>query len=272
MKRLLPLILLLAGTAGAQGISGSRGNSTNDFYLDIARGQVGNMSVVHKFGRNDAVGGSWEFVSELSSATAFLEAATAVRVKAGNAADTAAGAGCREVTVTGIDSTLAEVSEAMATAGLSASSPTTATFWRVYRAYCSASGDYGKANTAAVVIENSGGGTDLISIAVEEGQSQYGGFTVPTGQTAYVMSIELTVDGAKNADIRMMQRRNITDVTAPVSSVRVVQYFDGVSGEVIVRPQAPFGPYPALTDLWFEAKSASGAEVSVDFEILLDDD
>jgi len=244
-----------------------------DFFVEVQKGNVAGHAMVHKFGRNAAVAnGSFEHVSLLSGATSFLSAATTVRVKAGNAADDTAGAGAREITVVGIDDNLAEVTEAIATAGASASSNSAASFWRVYRAYVSQAGTYGAANTAAVTIENSAGTADLIQIAIEEGQSQYAGYTVPTGKTAYWLSAHIMVDANKAADVKFIQRRNFNDTSAPLESVRLINYWDGVLGHMGFRPRSP-GIFPALTDLWFEAQGSGAAtEVSVDFELLLVDD
>jgi len=250
------------------------GRLVGDFYLAVAAGKVPGHSLVHKFGRNDAVASAtWEHVSLLSGATAFLAAATTVRVKAGNGADTAAGAGAREITIQGIAADLTETSEALATAGASASAVTASTYWRVHRAWVSSAGAYSKANTAAVVIENGGGGTDLIQIAVEEGQTQYAGWTVPTGKTAYMLSADITTDGVKAADVKLMARKTFNDTSAPVEACRLKRYWDGVLGVAPYRPVAPSNKFEALTDIWFEARgSGAGTEVSVDFELLVIDD
>lgn len=248
--------------------------TNRDFLIEVQKGNVAGHSIVHKFGRNDAVpNGSFELIALLSTTPTFLSAATTVRIKAGgDAADTAAGAGAREVTIVGIDDNLAEVSEAVATAGASASSATTASFWRVYRAYVSAVGTYGVANTGAITIENSGGGTDLILIGAGEGQTQYGAYTIPTGKTGYFLSSLLTVDGIQSADFRFCQRRNFNDVSAPMSSVRLLNYWDGIDAPFAFVPRSP-AVFPALTDVWWEAQGSGGVtQVSIDFEILLVDD
>jgi len=248
---------------------------SRDFLIEVQKGNVGGHSLVHKFGRNDGVpNASFEFVNLLGFTAWPLSAATTVRIKAGgDAADTAAGAGAREVTVQGIDSALAELSEAITTAGASASSATTASFWRVHRAWVSSAGTYGAANTAAVTIENSGGGTDLIQIGLEEGQTQFAGWSVPTGKTAYLMSATITVDAGKASDIAMFTRANLNDASAPVDSKRLRLYFDGVLGTMHFKPRSPLGGYAALTDIWWEAQGAgAGTEVSIDFELLVVDD
>lgn len=245
-----------------------------DFLIEVAKGNVPGHSLVHKFGRNAAVpNGSWELISNLSGATSFLSAATTVRVKTGNAADTAAGAGAREITVQGVDDNLARVTEAIATAGASASSATTASFWRVDRAYVSSAGTYATpVNTGNVIIENSSGGTDLIQISAGEGQSQYGAAAVQTGAKAYLLSVLITIDSIQSADIRMFTRANFNDTTAPVSPQRIKLYWDGIVASVSLDPNSPIFVVDGPSDIWLEAEGAGGAtEVSCDFELLIVD-
>lgn len=248
---------------------------TKDFLIEVQRGNVAGHALVLKFGRNDGVpNGSWEFVNLLGFTGWPLSAATTVRIKAGgNAADTAAGAGAREVTVQGIDDSFNEVSEAIATAGAGASAATTALFWRVHRAWVSACGTYGAANTAAVTIENSAGGTDLIQIAIEEGQSQFAGWTVPIGKTAFLLGLHVQVDSNKTANVRLRTRDNIDDTTAPMSSTRLRFFFDGIKGEFAHHPRGPGLVVNPKSDIWFEAYGdAVVSHVSCDFELLVVDD
>lgn len=248
---------------------------TKDFLIEVAKGNIAGHSLFHKFGRNDAVAnGVWELVSLLSGATTFRTSASTVRIKAGgNAADTKDGAGAREVTVIGIDSTLAELTETIETNGATASSNTTGSFWRVYRAYVSAVGTYGVANTGAITIEDSGGSADMIKIAALEGQTQYAAYAIPIGKTGYLLSIHLDVDAGKAADFRMFTRESLNDTTAPMPGKRLMLYWDGVLGTVDFKTQSPRIIFPALSDVWVEAEGAGAAtEVAVDFEILLVDD
>jgi len=252
-----------------------------DFMAEIKKGTIPGHSCVHKFGRNNAVpNGSWAFVNLLGFTGWPLSAATTVRIKAGgNAADTSGGAGAVLVTVQGIDSALAETSEAITTAGASASTATTASFWRVHRAWvgdtagADGAGTYGASNTAAVTIENSGGGTDLLQIAIEEGQSQFAGWTVPTGKTAYLMSLHLHADTNKTANFRVMTRASMNDTTPPVAAVRLKLFFDGVEGSIVYKPRIPELKLSALTDIWVEAYGdGATAHCSADFELMLVDD
>ena len=245
-----------------------------DFLVEVAKGNVAGHALVHKFGRNDAVpNGSWAHVNLLGSAAWMIQAATQVRVKAGNGADDTAGNGAREITVVGIDDNFAEVTEAIATAGAGASSNSSASFWRVYRAYVSAAGTYSAANTAAVVIENSAGTVNLINIAIGEGQTQFCAYTVPLGKTAYMLSAHVHLHSGKTANFRMFQRRSFDDVTAPLESKRIVLHMDGITGAHRRAEASPGGGFPAKTDLWWEAwGDGAVSQVSVDFELLLVDD
>jgi len=251
--------------------------TNKDFLIDVQKGNVAGHSLVHKFGRNDGVpNGSFEFVNLLGFTAWPLSAATTVRVKSGgNVNDTAAGTGAQAITVQGIDSTLAESSESVATAGAGVSAATSASFWRIHRAYVTpaSSGTYGGANIGAVTIENSSGGTDLIQIATQEGQSQFAGFTIPNNKTGFLLSVQISVDASKAADIRMYQRADITTTTPPVEPKRLKIYWDGVTGNVVFTPRSPLGAIAESTDIWFEAQgSGAGTEVAVDFELLLVDD
>ena len=241
----------------------------------MQEGSISAHALVHKFGRNAAVpNGSWAFVNLLGFTAWPLSAATTVRIKAGgNAADDTAGNGARTVVVQGLNDSYADTQEAITTAGTSASSATTASFFRVYRAWVSTVGVYGAANTAAVTIENSAGGTDLIQIGAGEGQSQFGGYSVPAGKTAYLLSVAITADGNKAADFRIYTREDIDDTTAPMKPKRLKFYWDGILGNFTFTPRSPALVIPAKTDIWVEAQgSGAQTEVSADFEIYLVDD
>lgn len=256
-------------------------NALKDYGTELADGNLPGRSIVHKFGA----------LVDVSSATvyqpvAFGEvyqtlqpaAATALRVKAGNGNDTAAGSGAREVTLQGLDETGAEVTVTVATNGTSASTATTETFIRLYRAWVSSSGTYGTeaagSHAAAIVIENGAGGTDWLTINATNyprGQSQIACYAVPLGKQAFINSFALTTDGNKPVDFIMLQRRDILDASAPFKAMRTVTELFGITGSFTLKPDIPFGPFPALTDLIWMARGATSPDVTVDFEIQLED-
>jgi len=230
--------------------------------------------MVHKFGRNDGVpNGSWEFITLLGLTSWPLSAPTTVRIKAGgNANDTSGGSGAREVTIQGIDDSFNEVSETITTAGAFASAATSTSFWRVHRAWVSAVGTYGNANTGAITIENSAGGTDLIQIGAGEGQSQFCAWTVPIGKTAYLLSLNVDVDSNKTANIRVFTRDDIDITSAPMKSKRLRLFFDSVAGSLSWIPKGPELRINQKSDIWVEAYGDGAIiETSADFELLVVD-
>lgn len=245
---------------------------TKDFFVEVRLGNIPGYSIVHKFGRNDSVpNGTWTLVSLSSPSGTFPISGSPVRIKAGgDAADIATGAGAREITVIGIDTNLAEVSETITTSGAGASAYTMASFWRTYRSFVSSVGTYGVNNTADIIIENA---LDALTIVAGEGQTQHGAYTIPIGKVGYLLGVDIDTDATKRADFRLFIRENFNDVAVPMSPSQVKLHWDGVLGAIHYRPHSPSVIIPALSDIWIEAEGAGGnTDVSVDFEILLVDD
>lgn len=251
-------------------------------WLDVARSNATGLDSIKKFGRNPSVGTSYEPVAFGGIyRTPQSGSATTLRVKAGgNANDTAAGTGAREVTIIGLDENFEEVTEAIATAGASASAATTTTFTRVYRAYVSSSGTYATSAAGShagnIVIEDSAGTQDWLTIDstnFPKGQSEIGAYTVPAGVSGYVKLRNLSIDSGKTVDMVFFQRGNCDETAAPYTAMRAQSVVSGVSGgsiEVFGDTDVPFGPYVGPTDIGFMARVSTGsASVSCEFEIFI---
>lgn len=252
---------------------------------DISAGLVPGWTNVTKFGRHLAVGTAFVPVTIGGIYQAPQPAgATTLRIKAGgNANDAAAGTGARQVTLQGLDATGVEITEAVDTAGASASSPTSASFVRLYRAWVSNTGNYPAltdttgGHDADIVIENSGGGTDWLTIDATNyarGQSDVAWYTVPLGSTAYISSIAITVEpsggSTKPADILLVRRESILDTAAPYQAPRSLYAIGSLQGTFIQRFAAPIGPISALTDVGFLARAASGTpSVECNMELMV---
>ena len=249
-----------------------------DFYTEVVKGNVAGHSIIHKFGHNTATAnGSWQGVLEVAAQFPFVTAASTVRVKAGgNAADIAAGAGAQAVTVEGLDDTGAFASESIELAGASASAVTTTLFWRVFRMYITPlrAGSYSSLlPTATITLENGTGGTDLITILAEEGQSEFCCYSIPLGKTGYLISLTLSSDSTKASNFRLFTRAALTDFTTPFAPKLQKGYYSGVVNTIVINHNAPRLTIPALTDIWIEAYGAGAiSEVSAEMEILLVDD
>lgn len=247
----------------------------------ITGGFVDGWSVVHKFGHNLAAGTTFELVTPQGVwRTPQVSGATALRIKAGNANDTADGSGARQVTLQGLDETGALVSATLPTAGTSASTTTTITFLRLFRFFVSESGTYATqsagSHAANIVIENAAGTEDwgqldFPSGGFPKGQSYVGCYTVPLGYQAYVTHIQAITDSAKVTDLVFFKRENILETSAPYSPMRSqLDLHVANAGGIDFTIEAPLGPFPALTDIGMMAKVDTGsAEVDVNFEIWL---
>ena len=251
-----------------------------DFYMEVAKGNIAGHSLVHKFGHNDAVGTTYVPIAQGGIyRTPQPAAATTLRVKAGNTNDTAAGSGAREVTVQGLDETGAVVTEALATAGLSASAATSATFIRFFRAWVSDSGTYATqtagSHAAAIVIENSAGTQDwgtITATGFPVAQSEIGAYSVPAGFDAYLLSTIIFTDTAKTTNLIFFRRESILDAAAPYDGMRIVFDVTLEGGQTQYKPVSPQGPFTGPCDLGYMGKIDAGtASVHVDFDLLLVD-
>jgi hypothetical protein len=246
--------------------------NTREHLIEVQKGEIPRHSMVHKFGRNDAIpNGSWEFINLLGNTSWPLSEPTTIRIAvSGDPWDVVDGSGAREITVQGIDDSFNEVSETLDTSGAGISANSETLFWRVHRAWVSNVGVYGAANQADIDIEDSAGVSDLIRIGSGEGQSQFCAWTVPINKTAYFLGLHAHVDTNKTADIRVFSRENIDNTGANIASKRLKLYFDGVQGNMDYSPDGPDFVLPAKSDVWVEAYGdGQGSEVSCDFELLV---
>ncbi|MCK5607362.1 hypothetical protein KAR91_36095 [Candidatus Pacearchaeota archaeon] len=248
--------------------------------LMIADGHLENMSVVHKFGRNTAVGTTLVPVTVGGIfRTPQVGSATQLRVKAGNAGDTIAGAGAREIQIQGIDVTGSLVTEAIPTAGASAGANSVNSYIRLLRAFVCESGTYATqsagSHIADVVIENAAGTEDWATIELNSyarSQTEIAAYTVPFGKVAFLNRLHTAVDTNFAADVIMFRREGVLKTVAPYDANRVILELKEITGQGSLENSSPMGPFPAFTDLLVLAKVAVGtAEVAVDFELILVD-
>ena len=245
--------------------------------LDVSRGNVQGVRVLHHFGRNTAIGATFTPITRSGFyRTPQVAGATALRIKAGgNAADTANGAGARAITLIGLDANGELISEVLATAGASASAPSAQAFIRLTDAFVSASGTYATQTAAShfgnITIEAAAGGSDWALISdgsFPRGDSEIGAYSVPKGRSAYVQAIRLGSSADKKANIVLFKRSGILETVAPYSGMVLVAEFPEVSGSLQVDYDPPLA-FPQLTDFGFLASvSASTVDVTVSFDVI----
>lgn len=250
---------------------------SSDWALDVSKGLVPGHVVNVKFGYNESVGTTFVPISAGGIyRTPQVSAATQLRVKAGDANDTAAGSGARSVFIQGLNALGEEVSETLVTAGTSASANSTNSYIRLYRAFVASSGTYvsqsAGSHAADIVIENAAGTEDWLTIratSFPRGQSTVGVYTVPLGYTAYLMGAVVDSSASKAVDVLVYQRANILETAAPYTAMRLVREFANIEGTVDLTIATPV-KVPQLTDFGLMAKVASGTTtVGVALQLIL---
>ena len=162
-------------------------SSVRDFFFEVSQGNIAGYSAVIKFGENLDVDTAEEDLWSAGGSLAYLTSAENFRIQAGgNAADTAAGTGAREVHITFLDANYAQVTETLATAGASASTSTAVTGLRVLRVACGACGS-NESNVGDITIEAVTATTTQALVPAADGQSQQLHYTIPAGKTGYVV-------------------------------------------------------------------------------------
>lgn len=205
-----------------------------------------------------------------------MSGATALRIKAGgNANDTANGSGAREVILVGLDSIGHQITEAVATAGASASAATSKSFIRLLDAYVSKSGTYATqtagSHAGSILIENAAGTEDWATISdgnLGRGKTEMAVYTTPRDRSAALYNVTISSDADKKANIVLYKRENILETAPPYTSMLLVTEYPQSSGLIDVFFDPPIY-FPPLTDFGFLANVASSTvDVAVNMDIV----
>lgn len=260
-------------TLGASGIPYS---PTREFYTEVARGAISGFSLVHKFGHSIATTTLQPVSTSLTYQTPTT--ATALEILSSDANDTSAGSGAREVTIIGLDTNWAEVTQTATMNGTTAVALAT-NLIRVYRAYVSSSGTYGSASASShagtITIRTAGAGATWAQIplvgAFGIGQTEIAAYTIPQGKTAYLLSKRVTVQNGKVVDLFFFSRPAADDIISPYSgAIRLTQREVDLGGAVSVNYASPRDAFVGACDIGYMAKTSAGtAEISAEFELLL---
>lgn len=253
--------------------------TTQPFGLSVAKGsELKGYELVHKFGVNTAVGTSFAPVT-LGGVypTPQSTGAVALRIRAGgNAADDAAGAGAQEVTLYGLGEDFEHASAALATAGASASDPSTVLFTRLPRAVVSKSGTYASAvagsHAGTIVIEDTAGNewATILLNGFPHATTNIAVYSVAANEVAYIRHVDIFTDSAKSTEVLLFKRENADELAAPYSPMKVLTNFITQGGadehDLSHSPIRVEGP----ADIGFMAKVDVGsAVVSAGFELIL---
>ncbi len=242
--------------------------------LDIARDLVERVASRHIAGANLTVAASSTEKVAVDGVMGLPIIADAMRIKAGgNAADDAAGAGAITVVIEGVNILGVEVTDTLLTNGVDVGVAGTVEMFRVTKAFVADVGTYGVENTGDIVIEDEAGVQDMIVIAAGKGESQSSLSFIPLAKTGWITRVSVSAEAAKAADLELYQRRDALDVSTPFTSPRLIAN----AGKLLTSLNVPIDAYievPALTDIYAEATTASGAvaDVGASYDLMIVDD
>jgi len=175
--------------------------TTEDFGLQVARGQIPYHKSNFKFGFNADVDDALETVWSKGGLYAYLSSATALYISSSSTNDTVAGTGARTVKVSGLDSDYDEVSVTVNMNGQSGVS--LGTFTRVNRIEVLTAGS-GGANAGNLHVGSEASptvgipATTYAYVTAGDNQTLMALWTVPRNYTAYVTQTDITVATTQN--------------------------------------------------------------------------
>lgn len=162
-----------------------------DFLTEVRRGNVAGHSMVSGAGYNpDIDAAASETIWGAGGTYAFPAAAATISVVSTSALDTSAGTGARTLTIEGLNSSYAAISETITLNGV-VPVVTTASFLRVNRAYTATAGS-GGSNAGTITGITVSTSLTMFGMVPAANTSQLGLYTVPAGYTAYLVQINLT--------------------------------------------------------------------------------
>jgi len=253
--------------------------SPEEFYLEIAKGNIPGHTVTNKFGHYDSIGTTMIPVAS-GGVYQVPTSAQSLELISTAAADNQAGIGARTIYIEGVDANwdFQSVTANMHATDGTIAEAVTGTWLRIFRMYVVDTGTYASSTAGShqgtITLQNSGGG--VVWGVLEShggfplGQSQIGAYTVPSGKTAYVGNITTETDSSKSVDIVFFKRINANVIAAPYGAMRAQAAFTGITDNQDLMTKTWKGPFPEYTDLGFMAirSSAGSSSVSVDFEII----
>ena len=252
-------------------------NPSQEFLIEVAKGNIAGHSLVNKFGFNDAVGATLQPIAD-GAVYQTPTTAQSLEIVSSSANDTSAGTGARSVEIQGLDASFVSQTVTVATNGTSAVA-VTGTWTRVFRVMVKDSGTYATqaagSHAGTITLRNSGAGVTWATIVLTAssfaaGQTEIGAYTVPAGYTGYLLSKHVSIESTKIPNILWFRRENADDVAAPYDSMRLFERHNGSTAEITYQPPAPTIVLPAKTDIGAMGYVATGsAAVSIEFQILL---
>lgn len=232
----------------AQSSSISNNGKSEEFFLQVARGQIGGHRVVLRSGLNrDIDTGADESLWDQGGLYVFPPSASVMTVSSSSANDTAAGTGARTVLVSGLNASYVEQQEIVVLNGQTAVN-TANQYLRAFNITVLTAGS-GAINAGNIYL---GTGTVTagvpavvyVKVPVGFGINQAAQYTVPAGHTAYLVDIiGSAIASATNQHTLLSLRAR------PLGGVFLRGGHLVVSGGVVYLGSVIPRSFPAMTDI-----------------------
>ena len=236
----------------------ARSSFNTDNFLNIARDRIPTATHINKFGYNESVSTSFEYITDLG--TNFLpESAGALTLVSADTNDTSAGTGARTVEVEGLDANYAPLTETFTMNGTT-NVVGSSSFLRVFRmrVVTSGTGEINAGNITASI-----GGSNIAQILADKGQTLMAVYTIPAGKSGYLTKFQGSI--SKNQEA--------------VFKIRIKEFGNGfnVKGQFGTFSNSITYDYPIplqfkeKTDIQILGKAGATSELGAVFDIILID-
>jgi len=227
-------------------VSQSQFGKSEQFELQVARGQISGHEMVNVFGYSSATPNTGFIAAwENNSAYVFPSIASTMLVTSSSASDTAV-----IIRIDGLDANYVRVSESITLTGTTA--VTTATnFFRI-NSVVTISG-----NAVGTIYVKDAGAVIYAQIAIGSGRTNMSVYSVPAGHTAYWTQFDAFSSTSVTSGVFATFRALLTNNTGVNNVALTIPFLNDFS---ITRPY-PAG-YPEKTDVQWQCKS-SGAGLAI---------
>ncbi len=251
---------------------------TDEFLLDVARGNIKDAFIVHKFGANNKIKDVMEPLA-LDGVYRTPTTPQTLEIVSNSVLDIAGGAGARSVMVSGIGPTWELQDEEVKMNGTRAVT-LTKQFLRVFRVEVHTSGTYATATTGSHAgdIEVSDGSDVWASISLARdnfplGSSEIGCYTVPLGYEAVLLDRRFYLEaGNARVTAALFHRGECNVITEPYSPMTILDIYREIGErDVKIDGWGRSKKFTGPCDIGFMAiKEGSGFfRMSVGFDLLL---
>ena len=236
----------------------ARNSFNTENFLNIARGRINKTTHINKFGYNEAVGSSFEIISDLGT-NVLPSSAGVVTMVSADTNDTSAGTGARTVEVQGLDENYLPLTETFTMNGTT-NVVGSSSFLRVFRMRVLTAGttEINQGNITASI-----GGSNVARILADKGQTLMAVYTIPAGKTGYLIKFQGSLSKNQEAVFKI-RAKNFGN------GFNVKGQFGTFSNIITYDYPIPL-QFKEKTDIQILGKAGATSEMGAMFDIILID-